>query len=158
MSSGSEKLVAAAGRGDLAAVSLLLERGQNVNVCEPGSGVTPLIAAVKGGHTAMVKLLLESGASASARINDKGRQALHYAADRGSVEIAELLVAAGANVNASVGGLSPLMISALTPHSEMVEFLIEAGAMVQMKGSDGTVRIVSAAQCHRKPSCLVWQT
>lgn len=137
MSSTTEKLVLASKEGNFEAVKRLLKRVETPNVYDPGSGLTPLLAAAKKGHAGIVQALLEQGASVSARLNQKGKQALHFAADSGNVEVAELLVAAGANVNATAGGMSPLMLAAVQPHTEMCQFLLEHGALIDMKGPDG---------------------
>lgn len=150
MSSPMERLVVAAKDGDVEAVKRLLRRVDSPNFHEPTSGLTPLLAAAKEGHVSVVGVLLEHGASVSARLSQKGKQALHFAAQNGSVEIAELLIVAGADVNATAGGLSPLMIAASTPHTEIIHFLLEHGALLEMKGSDGATCLV----CFFSPSVL----
>lgn len=157
ISSPSEKLVAAADGGNLGAVKRLLSRLKNEpNFHDPTTGLTPLLAAAAKGHVPVVKLLLDSGASVTARVSTKGRQALHFAADSGNVEVAELLVSYGANVNATAGGMSPLMLAATQPHTEMCHYLLEQGAVPDMKGPDGVYCGPMSCALHSMTHCAPW--
>ena len=60
VSTGTTALIAATSKGHKDLVSLLLDRGANVNVV--GNDTTALIAAVQGGHKDIVSLLLDRGA------------------------------------------------------------------------------------------------
>jgi ankyrin repeat protein len=58
-------LQAAAARGHIEIVSVLLEKGANVNAAGGEYG-SPLQAAVAEGHTEIVSILLEKGANVNA--------------------------------------------------------------------------------------------
>jgi ankyrin repeat protein len=86
------ELMAAAGKGDLAKVKDLVEKGAYPNYHDT-EGRTPLIEAVYGGHAEVVKFLLEKGADPNARKND-GAAAIGFA--KKYPAIVEMLKAAGA--------------------------------------------------------------
>ena len=87
-------LLDASGKGDIATVRALLDKGANVNYRDP-EGRSALTEAAYNGHTDTVKLLLERGGDASAKKMD-GASVLGLASSRGHKEIAELLKKAGA--------------------------------------------------------------
>ncbi len=87
-------LVWAAGKGDMEAIGLLLERGADVNARNPG-GHTPLTAAATAGHTDAVKLLLNEGADPNSK-KVYHRSALELALEGGHSDVAKLLEACGA--------------------------------------------------------------
>jgi hypothetical protein len=82
-------LFTAASNGDLAAVTLLIAGGANVNV-ENIHKNTPLHLAAGNGHKDIVEELLRNGADAS-KINLAGQTAAKIASDNGHNEIVELL-------------------------------------------------------------------
>jgi ankyrin repeat protein len=86
------ELLATAGKGDLAKVKDLVEKGAYVNYRD-AEGRAPIIEAAYGGHTEVVKFLLEKGADPNARKND-GASALGFA--KKYPAIVELLKNAGA--------------------------------------------------------------
>ena len=87
----------AATNGHLAAVRLLLERGADPNVPEPG--IAPFGGALRSaagdGHLEIVRLLLEHGANPMSAVESSG-SALWIARDRKHDEVARLLAAYGA--------------------------------------------------------------
>jgi uncharacterized Zn finger protein (UPF0148 family)/uncharacterized protein (DUF433 family) len=87
-------LVWAAGKGDMEAIGLLLERGADVNARNPG-GHTPLTAAATAGHTDAVKLLLNEGADPNSK-KVYHRSALELAVEGGHSDVVKLLEACGA--------------------------------------------------------------
>jgi ankyrin repeat protein len=59
----------------------------------------------------------------------------------GNIEAVKQHLAAGADVNAKEGvGATPLPAAAFEGHKEIVELLIEKGADVNTKGSEGRTR------------------
>jgi ankyrin repeat protein len=88
---GRTALLAAAGENCAEAVTLLLDRGANINATD-GDGWTPLIKATAGGFIEVVRVLLQRGADMD--VADKlERTAWMYAATRGKEDIAALFEA-----------------------------------------------------------------
>jgi ankyrin repeat protein len=87
-------LIAAARRGSIENVRLLLERGVDVNATARGSGNTALMEAVLYGRLDAVQLLLEKGADPN--LSSRGFTALSLATSRGHKKIVEALRTAGA--------------------------------------------------------------
>ncbi len=93
-------LFAAAGRGQLEMVKLLLDRKADPNPHVPGNvsvflgGATPLTEAVVSRKVQMVQLLLERGANPRSDI-----EAFQVVLNFGDAEMAELLLRHGANAN-----------------------------------------------------------
>ncbi|CAM9440385.1 unnamed protein product [Ectocarpus sp. 12 AP-2014] len=85
----------AALRGRPDALSLLLERGGDVESRTSTDG-TPLVWGCMGGNATVVRLLLERGANISAKTKGKGT-ALHHATHSGHPEVVALLLQNGAN-------------------------------------------------------------
>ncbi len=73
----------------LRSAEVLLSRGAEVNVAQPG-GWTPLHQAAASGHAELVKLLLRAGADVQAT-SDDGRTAAQLARDYGCTEVSDLL-------------------------------------------------------------------
>src|SRR5262249_10892490 len=105
-------LHAAAARGDLAVMGLLLEHGAPIRALDNRSG-TPLHWAVKGGRPEAVEWLLAHGASVEDEALGNPSKPLHCAALMGQPRIAALLLDQGACVNAPSGAGSPLHLAAL---------------------------------------------
>src|SRR6516162_5909041 len=78
----SEEINDAARRGDLPAVSKLLDQGVAPDAKDE-TGETPLLSASLGGHSDVVAILVERGAKTGSR-NDRGLTPLHGAAYAGS--------------------------------------------------------------------------
>jgi ankyrin repeat protein len=127
-------VAAAAGHANI--VSLLLERGADLNLGVPGDG-NPLIMAASEGRVEIVSLLLDRGA----RIEDVvpgDENALCKASEQGQLDVAKLLVSRGANVNARIWvengrgqageWRSPLIMARRGKHQAVVDFLIASGA------------------------------
>jgi ankyrin repeat protein len=98
-----EQLLAAAAKGDVAAVTALLTKGANVNA-DNGHGVTPLWYAADKGNLDLVKLLLDHGADINAKDLEYGRPPLRLVsvsfgdlkAEKARADIVKLLVDKGA--------------------------------------------------------------
>lgn len=125
-------------------VYLLLVKDADINggFSAECRGDTPLYKAVHFGHQDMVEILIAEGADIAIR-NTLGRTALHEAAATGQDAIARLLVECGANVNTRVSsramdcGMTPLLFAADQGHVGTVGLLIELGAWIDWKDSDG---------------------
>jgi len=118
----------AATRGDISAVSLLLDYGADVNAQDEEKS-TPLILAASSGSVRTLELLLL--AQANPRLTDiRGGHALHYVS-RHQKDIApvKLLLNAGAAVNCrNIYGHTPFTGAAIKNRYEIGEYLLRRGA------------------------------
>ena len=136
-------LTEAVGRGSMAMVSLLLERGADINL--DGRYGTPLVMAVTGGNVDIVSLLLDRGAD----INTVGRRygtALTVAVRVRSVTIVSLLLDRGADINLDGGYRTPLAIAVREGNSDIVSLLLDRGADINLDGSYGTPLVIAVTE------------
>jgi quinoprotein dehydrogenase-associated probable ABC transporter substrate-binding protein len=150
-SDGWSPLLHAVLRNDVKAIQLLLKHGANIEKPAPG-GFTPLAVAVEEQKFDAAKALIDSGAKIDTPAGSKKVTPLMAAASEmapqnravkltqtlSSIEIAHELIAHGANVNAaSEMGVTPLMIAAARDNAPMIGLLLQAGAAVDVKSTDG---------------------
>lgn len=117
-------------RGQLRAVTLLLERGADVNAIEKRLFKrTPLLFAALSGNVELVQLLLRRHANVAAA-DYKGWSAVHCAAHVGSVEILRALVAASASVSAlTKREESVVHVAARAGREELISQLVGAAGV-----------------------------
>ncbi|XP_028326084.1 poly [ADP-ribose] polymerase tankyrase-2-like [Gouania willdenowi] len=102
---GETQLHTACSRGDVGAVTALIQAGINVNI-EDYAGWTALHEACVVGDEAVVQALLKAGASINANSCD-GVTPLHDAVSAGNDQLVKLLLLTGCNPeDKTVGGLS----------------------------------------------------
>jgi len=138
-------LTRAVGDGDLARVRKLIAKGTNVN--SPGNdGGTALQSAAAAGDEKMTQLLLDAGADVNARRTGPiNYDALDYAAWTGNGATIRVLLSGGARVNDRVHeGWTPLMISMLYGHRDVVEALLAGGADVNARSPAGWTALKEA--------------
>lgn len=134
------ELLLKAGRGDVAAVKVMLDAGIPVDSHQPESRETALMVAASGGQLQMVRFLLEAGAVVNART--VGREtALMRATMKGHVDVVRALLAAKADPNMTnprlSGGRTPLMWALSVGNTEMASVLLDGGAKVGLSTSYG---------------------
>ncbi|MEW6351608.1 MAG: ankyrin repeat domain-containing protein [Thermodesulfobacteriota bacterium] len=136
--------IAAAARGDLAAIKRLLEEGADVNGPDDSQRRALPCAAAKG-HLMVVRLLLEKGAVLSATDQD-GLTPLMNACEEGRFETVEFLLDKGADVNAQTRyGSTALRKAIEDQHPHIVRLLLDRGANVNRRLNDGSFILMSAA-------------
>ncbi|MCB8998499.1 MAG: ankyrin repeat domain-containing protein [Bacteroidales bacterium] len=137
-------LLLAVDKGDIAAVSFLLDRGADPN-SSTIEGVTPLMYATESGFFEIVKLLVEKGAD----INKKpftGPTALISAAERNHYEIAEYFASKKANLDIrDSDGATAVNHAAALNNYDVMDMLIFYGANPEIADSKGNTPLISAA-------------
>ena len=129
-------LVRACNLGDLAAATLLLERGAAVDRATQ-TGVTPLYAACVHGQEAITTLLLERGAAIN-RTTATGATPLYAACRHAQEGIARLLLQHGATAKtATQDGGTPLYAACQHGQLKLAQLLLQHGAAVDHATHDG---------------------
>jgi len=142
-------LLFAATRGDVEAVSALLDNGADVNV-KHEDGWNGLMLAAVNGHSLVVQALLDKGAKVDAKENLMGQTALIWAAKGGHAAIVKTLLKAGANVNArdKFGGTALTRVAS-NGQAQILNTLLEAGADINAREYDGDTAVIEAtAESH----------
>ena len=112
------------------------------------SGETPLMMASIEGNLPLVKTLVLGH---KAQLDHIGWTPLHYACAKGHLEVAQFLVANGAIVDSlSVGNTTPLMMAVQSGNEQLVKFLLDKGADLQIKNANGLTAI-DIADIYDKP-------
>ena len=128
----------------------------------PGNGVTALMEASMQGNEVLVELLLASGAQVDTHTAEGygGMTALWLASSQGHAGVVGLLLKGadkGADEGEGVGeadpslarladGITPLMAAAGGGHAGVVRQLLEAGAAVNARDSDGVTAVLNVAE------------
>ncbi|KAL9078439.1 MAG: hypothetical protein Q9157_002628 [Trypethelium eluteriae] len=123
-SSGRTALAVAAHCGNEEVVSLLLQRGADVNVLD-SSDMTPLHLAASRDHYSIVQLLLDDHASVDA-IGPKGKTALRIAADNGHHDVVEILLQNRAKVTSRDHNYSTALHAAAKIGDDVIVKLLTA--------------------------------
>ncbi|MBU3628279.1 ankyrin repeat domain-containing protein [Polynucleobacter sp. AP-Reno-20A-A9] len=111
-------------------------------------GETPLMIASIEGNLPLVKILMQQR---NAQINHIGWTPLHYACAKGRLEIAQYLIANGAIVDAlSPGNTTPLMMAVQSGNEALVKLLLDKGADLQVRNSQG-FSAIDIALIYEKP-------
>jgi len=141
-------LVEASHAGSTDIVSLLLDKGADVNA-QDADGYTALSIASRNGHTEVVKLLLDKGADVNVQDAD-GDTALIWASRNGHTEVVKLLLDKGADINAKDKyGDTALILASRKGHTEIVKVLLNAGADINAKdGNDWTALMLASFYGH----------
>jgi ankyrin repeat protein len=128
-------VAASAGHADV--LSLLLERGADVDV-RNDSGITPLYRASRSGNLEAVQVLLDRRADINARGNE-GQTPLSGALFEGRFEFARVLIKRGAKINFhnTSTGNTPLHLAARKASIQAVRLLLEHGADVNARDKKG---------------------
>mmetsp|Transcript_139149 Transcript_139149/g.242137 ORF Transcript_139149/g.242137 Transcript_139149/m.242137 type:complete len:523 (+) Transcript_139149:70-1638(+) len=149
----AERLVAAAGHGELGDMKLLQVR-VGVDVAAAGGrqkGLTPLMAASQRGRDEAVSLLIEQKASLDAA-DPQGWTAVMHATSSQRIGSLRLLLQAGASAHVlgADDGTTPLMLAAAGPRVEYVNELLANGATApsarESKDNEGHTALHIAAK------------
>jgi len=116
-----DKLLAAAGEGNIAEARRLLEEGAPVDARDDG-GSTPLHYAAGKGRAEMAELLISQGADVNAK-DAEGFMPIHAAVGVGSAEVVALLMENGADLKVPFRGLTPLEVARRKGSTRIEEIL-----------------------------------
>lgn len=138
-----DRLLEASARGDLELVQTMVRQGQRVNVAD-SIGATPLHLAARGGHAAVVDYLLRRGARWTVYTELWQHTPMHWAAHDGRAECLDYFIKAmrraghPEHINmVDSAGDTPLSLAAQQNQLTVVELLVEAGANIEIRGSEG---------------------
>lgn len=95
---GCAPIITAAAKNRIKVVTLLLDRGADIETSDPWDGRTPFMSAALNGHNEILDLLLQRKANINA-YNCLGKTALMYAVYNRHVKTIEKLIAAGINIH-----------------------------------------------------------
>ena len=139
---GQTPLHLASREGHIEIVRALLEAGAGADVrkCDDSFGWSPISHACEGKHFEVFRALVEAGGDVN-KLDSGGWTALHYASLWGLTEgVRYLCVERGADVNKSTPGAygdTPLTLASEYGEVEAARVLLEAGADVNKRRSDG---------------------
>ncbi len=142
-------IIEAVRAGDRAGLQALLNDGADVNVSE-ADGATALAWAVYNDDAEAVELLIRAGADVNAA-NDYGINPLHLACEnRNAVVVSKLLKANADPDKPKLTGETPLMACAGTGVTDAVRELLDYGANVNARETEGdqTALMWAAAEGH----------
>lgn len=112
------------------------------------SGETPLMIASINGDLPVVKSLV---LQRKAQIDHIGWTPLHYACARGHLDVAQFLITNGATIDSlSQGNTTPLMMAVQSGNEVLVKLLLDKGADLQLRNSQG-LSAIDIAVIYAKP-------
>ncbi|KAK6273140.1 PREDICTED: potassium channel AKT1 [Theobroma cacao] len=150
---GRTALHIAASNGSEHCIVLLLEYGADPNIRD-SEGNVPLWEAIMGKHESVIKLLVDNGATLSS--GDVGQFACS-AVEQNRLDSLKDIVKYGGDVSqARSNGTAPIHAAICEGNIEMVRFLLEQGADIDVKDSDGwTARALADHQGHEEILALL---
>lgn len=126
----------AARNGQSEIVSLLLDRGANVNAMTK-DGFTALVHALEKKHRDTANLLLERGANPTLEVGGSS-PSLMYASRHGFLEIVQAILDRGGSLDATDSfGQHALWNAVVNNHAEVVTLLLERGSNANTIGAGG---------------------
>ncbi|XP_078336560.1 uncharacterized protein LOC111133522 isoform X3 [Crassostrea virginica] len=137
--------------GSIESVRILLEAGAFINWSDE-NGLQPLHFAAQTGNVSMINFLIEKGAHVySARTVKEGLTPFHVAVDYGHMDavrafIDSRTVSVNMKTKLRQGGQTPLHRAVLKSHLKIAELLIDQGASIDTRDSEGRQAIHYAAQ------------
>ena len=119
-------------KGDTETVSLLIEKGADIDAKTP-KGLTLLYIAARSKKYNVLELLIQKGANVNELCPNES--ALFVAANNGDEKLAKMLIENNADINikTAINGFTPLFWAAISDHKNVVNLLVEYGADVNAK-------------------------
>jgi ankyrin repeat protein len=141
-----QALHGAVGRGDVSAVSKLLQRGHNVN-CTNSQGETPLHQAIEQQNVTLVRFLLKKGAD-PAKLPHYGVSTLYQAVESGNIEIVRMVMQTNVDFSKELqlnSQLNPLILSIVRESVDITRLLLSEKVRVDITNERGETPLVLAA-------------
>ncbi|XP_030843240.1 ankyrin-1-like [Strongylocentrotus purpuratus] len=127
--------------GHLHVVELLVKEGADIEICDKDEFTALHIASFEG-HVDIVKYLVSKGAELERLANDYWTP-LNLALDGGHLDIAEYLLTKKANINrCGKGGCTALHTASQTGNIDGVKYLTSHGAELDRSTEDGHLEVV----------------
>ena len=155
----SNTLHTAARAGDVAMVKLLLryhaDPNHSIDFINASGAYTPFSAAVLGGHYEAARELAQRGAEMDVAGGKLVPNLFHHVAGAPDSRFVKLMLEHGVDLHSTDGfePMTPLHVAAFQGHVANCKLLIEAGARVEAKTSDGATPLYFAAAANRKAVC-----
>jgi hypothetical protein len=128
--------------GDVAAAHAWLDAGLNPDFMADRTG-TGLMIAAAAGNIALMELFAERGANPN-KTNTADEQALMHAAWRGRLDAVKWLLAHGAKINREPMKWTALHYAVFAGHEEVAAYLIEQGADINARSTNGSSVLMMA--------------
>merc|ERR1712138_340177 len=145
--SGTTPLTAACYKGNVAAISALLQQGAGVDM-EDSDGYTPLFVASLKGHVDAARVLLDAGAAVDKR-REGDWSPFGIACALGHVDVATILVERGADttaINTCIGGTPPLLFACRQRNLDAMQLCLARGADVNWADKEGMTVLYDACE------------
>jgi ankyrin repeat protein len=147
--SAAQGIFDACRKGDTSAIKAMIKVNPDTVNCRNEGGFTPLIIAGYKGQIEVVKLLLKHNADVNAKSGEG--TVLMGACFKGNVELAALLIKHHADVNSANDlGTTPLMYAILGQKIELINLLLDNGAVKDVKERSGKTALDYAIQSGNK--------
>lgn len=135
--------------GDELAVRLLLFKGADINAITNANSYTALHLAIRRQNSSLVALLLKSGADPLAQDKDQ-MTPWGLAISLGNEEIVRTL-ARDIDISGQASGgatpAKPLMLAIEYENDSFFEFLVDSGAEIEARDSNGATPLLKAVEC-----------
>ncbi len=147
---GETALTEAYSTGNFDVAQILLANGAEGDInCKDNSGNTPLMEAARKENLENAAALVSKGADVNAT-NNEGVTPLYYAAEKGNLALVQMLLSNGADVNLHAKGKNgEAALNAVSRftrgHTEIALALLDAGADVNTRNSDGSTPLIQAS-------------
>ena len=131
-------------QGDISTVNEWLAAGLDPNLEGDRVGTGLMIAAWQG-NIPMMELFVKHGADVN-RINSVKEQALMHATWKGRKEAVAWLLDHGAQINRATNEWSALHYAAFAGHENLAGFLVQSGANINARSTNGSTVLMMAAR------------
>jgi hypothetical protein len=106
-----------------------------------------MIASINGDLPLVRTLVLKN----KAQLDHISWTPLHYACAKGHLDVAQFLIANGAKIDSlSLGGTTPLMMAVQSGNELLVKLLLDKGANLQLRNTEG-ITTIDIADIYGKP-------